>query len=472
MSNRAEEKWRRPLIQYPTPSPAESHVGTGRRGAFSPSPNRRRGSDQAAPVSEPQSGPQLVASLRLIGDRARQINDEKETWQNRAEAAENWAKEQDLALKEERDQVLHLRRQIQEMQLEKKSQQLEVEALKQKVLDVAQNGVEKLKSPLPDVDLYDSAVIASAVEKHLDEGGCATISLVTLSILGQSVRAAWKKPLGGTGPERELLVREGNVQRLASGHPSILNVLGFSYHKQAGSNQPVYDGLLTPYAQGGSLLKVLTYTREPSMTRLLASMLGIVDAVESVHVKKIVHGDLKLANVFFNIEIDLEKDSENSPEEIRNAVRLGDFGLAGQAHWVGGEGQGTSDHMAPELFVGETRTEQSDIYAVGIMFFILMTGHPKPYLGEDYDGTDENELSDETKRKLLEGECLIDFKNPRFRKVCFNDCPAAYYERLSELIKLILAERPPISEIKEVLLTISESLASNEELLSWNLPSP
>src|SRR4051794_26106191 len=88
---------------------------------------------------------------------------------------------------------------------------------------------------------------------------------------------------------------------------------------------------------------------------------GIAAGLAAAHAKGILHRDLKPANVM----IDSHGDA-----------RITDFGLALPAG-DDQEGQlvGTPAYMAPELLRGEPATIQSDLYALGLVMYELLTGH-------------------------------------------------------------------------------------------------
>jgi tetratricopeptide (TPR) repeat protein len=84
------------------------------------------------------------------------------------------------------------------------------------------------------------------------------------------------------------------------------------------------------------------------------------------HRQGVIHGDLKCSNVIL----------ARSPAGSTRAV-ITDFGLArinldGDAT-MGGAG-GTPPYMAPELLRGEPPSVSSDIYALGMMFYVMLTG--------------------------------------------------------------------------------------------------
>src|SRR3954471_13445496 len=89
----------------------------------------------------------------------------------------------------------------------------------------------------------------------------------------------------------------------------------------------------------------------------------VADAVRFIHSRAIVHGDIKTENVF------LVKTTVQ-----RRLVKLLDFGLARpDLHRRDGI-DGTPEYLAPERQHGAPASQASDIYALGIVFFELLTG--------------------------------------------------------------------------------------------------
>jgi serine/threonine-protein kinase len=92
-------------------------------------------------------------------------------------------------------------------------------------------------------------------------------------------------------------------------------------------------------------------------------MWQVADAVRFIHSRAILHGDLKTENIFL-VKTTLQ----------RRLVKLLDFGLArpdlGRTEGI----DGTPEYLAPERQDGAPASQASDIYALGIVLFELLTG--------------------------------------------------------------------------------------------------
>ena len=156
------------------------------------------------------------------------------------------------------------------------------------------------------------------------------------------------------------------VMRLPA-HPHIVSVLA------AGVNQgwawlamePVIGGDLQRYTRPARLLP------EPLVLRLAQQ---IAAALSHAHRHGIVHRDLKPSNVLLHL-----------PTGI---LKLADFGLARSADaepTATGMVPGTPAYMAPEQLAGQPPTARSDLYALGVILYELLTGrrpHEASSMGE------------------------------------------------------------------------------------------
>ena len=87
----------------------------------------------------------------------------------------------------------------------------------------------------------------------------------------------------------------------------------------------------------------------------------IAEGLAAAHAKGLLHRDLKPANVML---------------DGQGQVRLTDFGLAGLADSLAGQDvrSGTPSYMSPEQLAGREVSVRSDIYALGLVIYELVTG--------------------------------------------------------------------------------------------------
>ena len=119
--------------------------------------------------------------------------------------------------------------------------------------------------------------------------------------------------------------------------------------------------LASPLLEGVSLEQALRQGAL-DMTRSLGVARQLLAALEPVHVKNLVHGGLKPANVFL----------ERTPQGP--VARLLDLGLVRGS--TAGVRVGMPVHVSPEQLSGKGRTALSDIYSLGSILYELLAGRP------------------------------------------------------------------------------------------------
>jgi serine/threonine-protein kinase len=146
-------------------------------------------------------------------------------------------------------------------------------------------------------------------------------------------------------------------------HPGIVK----TYPSQGG--QRMY--MVIEWVDGQLLRAILNGERKLEVERATALTLGICDALDYMHKRGVVHRDLKPENIMV-----CEGDR----------IKLIDFGIAMKedARRLTYAGTspllGTPDYISPEQVKGQRGDQRSDIYALGAMFYEMLTGQP-PYVG-------------------------------------------------------------------------------------------
>jgi len=160
---------------------------------------------------------------------------------------------------------------------------------------------------------------------------------------------------GGDEERRQRFRREAqSAARLA--HPNIVVVHDFG--EDSGRFFMAMELL-----EGTDLKVAITRNLLPDLRARLAVMEQVCDAVSFAHGTNIVHRDLKPANIFVL---------------PNRQVKILDFGLArvGQSSMTGtGMVLGTPNYMAPEQIKGQRVDARADVFALGAVFYELLSGH-------------------------------------------------------------------------------------------------
>lgn len=129
--------------------------------------------------------------------------------------------------------------------------------------------------------------------------------------------------------------------------------------------------LVMELMDGGSLHKLIQQDEALEMANAARILKQIASALDYAHEKGIVHRDLKSDNVLL--------------DKAQNAY-LTDFGIARLLTETTrmtqtGTIMGTPAYMAPELWTGQPANRQTDIYALGVILYEMVTGNT-PFSGE------------------------------------------------------------------------------------------
>src|SRR6185295_17532586 len=186
--------------------------------------------------------------------------------------------------------------------------------------------------------------------------GRAAIKLLNIALMGRA------------GEER--FRREGNILARLT-HPHIAHLV------DAGVSPTGQPYLVLEHVDGQRIDDYCN-THALGIEARLRLFLDVLDAVAHAHANLIVHRDLKPANVLVRVD---------------GQVKLLDFGIAklleGDADWGNlraaessaltrdGVAALTPEYAAPEQVTGGQITTATDVYALGLLLYVLLTGqHP------------------------------------------------------------------------------------------------
>lgn len=200
------------------------------------------------------------------------------------------------------------------------------------------------------------------VRARIARGGMATVYVATDLRLER--RIALKVMHGHLSDDSVFQSRFIQEARAAArlADPHVVNVFD-----QGQDGELAY--LVMEYLPGITLRELMREQRRLTITQTVTIMDAVLSGLAAAHRAGIVHRDVKPENVL------LAEDGR---------IKIGDFGLARATTAntaSGAQLMGTIAYLAPELVTRGTADARSDIYALGIMLYEMLTGE-QPYKGE------------------------------------------------------------------------------------------
>ena len=225
------------------------------------------------------------------------------------------------------------------------------------------------------------------IDRVLGRGGMGTVYAAKLVALDKPVALKLLRPV--QDDDGQAVGRFEREARAASrlGNPHIVDIFDF------GRAQNGLSYLAMELLDGEDLGNVLARERRLPLDRALRIVLQCCTALGAAHAAGIVHRDLKPENVFL-----VARGDE------REFVKIVDFGLAkiSETEQDGAPGRkltrtgmifGTPQYMSPEQGMGRPTDHRSDIYALGLILYELLTGKV-PFDGETFMSVIQQHLSD------------------------------------------------------------------------------
>lgn len=143
-------------------------------------------------------------------------------------------------------------------------------------------------------------------------------------------------------------------------HPNIVTLHDFLVSKD-------FYIVVMEFVEGVSLRKMLEKRKKIPWDKAVYIIYQVASALEEAHKNSVVHKDIKPENIL------ISKDGK---------VKLADFGISSLiTRRKEGTVSGTLGYMSPEQISGKYVDETSDIYALGVVFYEMLTG-TNPFVSE------------------------------------------------------------------------------------------
>ena len=181
--------------------------------------------------------------------------------------------------------------------------------------------------------------------------------------------------------EIEMLLREVEVLKQLS-HPNIEKLHDVFFEEDESSHDPMCY-IVTELLPGGELIQRILQKDHYSEKNARHVMQLLLRAVAHCHSLGIVHRDIKPQNLML----------QSTRDDWH--IKVVDFGMAKRVKTKGPKKArnrltsicGTPQYMAPEIFAEQDYGEKVDVWAIGVVGYILLSGWP-PFI-DMYDDSEE-----------------------------------------------------------------------------------
>ncbi len=201
--------------------------------------------------------------------------------------------------------------------------------------------------------------------ERIGEGGMAEVYRGTDLRLGREVAVKILRPQYASDQKfLERFLQEARAMASFS-HPNIVNVY------DVGREGRRYY-IVMEYVPGTDLRHLIRQQAPLSVQQALEIARQIAAGVGAAHRKGIVHRDIKPGNVLITPSGEAKVADFGIARAMTDTQHLTEPGVV----W------GTTAYLSPEQIRGEPATPASDVYAIGVVLFEMLTGRT-PFQGED-----------------------------------------------------------------------------------------
>lgn len=228
-----------------------------------------------------------------------------------------------------------------------------------------------------DIESIPKRIGRFEIKEELGRGGFGLVLKASDPRLNRDI--ALKIPRATSLLQPELLKRFQREARAAAllSHPGIVPIF------ETGQVGPILY-IAYEYVDGPTLSEFIRNETSIDPVRAARFARDLAEAVQYAHSRGLVHRDIKPANVM----VDSRSKSDDSPEPTSASpvLRITDFGLAdlqNDSEKLTAENAlaGTPSYMSPEQVDGKAATTCSDVYALGIVLYELLT-RTVPFQGQ------------------------------------------------------------------------------------------
>lgn len=251
------------------------------------------------------------------------------------------------------------------------------------------------------------------IDEFIDSGGMGSVFRVW--DLKRNVPLAMKVLHGELAEDPSMFKRFKREARALEklAHPNIVPFYGLYQTR-------VFSFILERFIDGPTLKDILKQKKDEllSETETIIYLKAICSALGYAHANGVVHCDVKPANVMV---------------DNGGSIYLADFGIArhSDSTTTTMTGAGTPAYMAPEQILSKSVSQATDVYAIGVMLYEMLTGQ-RPFKGNEKGTENAGATANE---RIRYGHINLDPPNPKMINPSINP-------KLADVTLKALAKEP------------------------------